>query len=248
MKLEGQVAIVTGASRGLGRAVAIAYGKEGAKVVVTYRASSPTGLLGTAEETCKTIQNGGGEAVAISCDSTDDLQVRDMTNQVIKRFGKVDYLVNNAGIMIPGEPFLDIDPVRWDNLMATNITGSYLACRHVLPHMIEKGQGHVINIGSGAAINHRAGGSAYCSSKAALHLMSLCLAEEMEEHNIRINVLDPGPLKSEGSSVIPWTKHDWHLRLAPEEAAPSVVGLALQTFTGRVLTTEEYGKTWGQEN
>ena len=76
--------------------------------------------------------------------------------------------------------------------------------------------------------------------------MSLCLAEEMKEHNIRVNVLDPGPLKSEGSSAIPWTKHDWHLRLTPEEAAPSVIGLTLQTFTGKVLTTAEYEKTWGQ--
>ena len=246
MKLEGQVAIVTGASRGLGRAVAMAYGKEGAKVVVTSRASSPTGLLGTAQETCEAIRSEGGEALAITCDSTDDLQVEEMTKKVIDRFGKVDYLVNNAGIMIPGEPFLDIDPARWDNLMATNITGPYLACRHVLPYMIARRQGHVINIGSGAASNHRAGGSAYCSSKAALHLMSLCLAEEMKEHNIRVNVLDPGPLKSEGSSAIPWTKHDWHLRLTPEEAAPSVIGLTLQTFTGKVLTTAEYEKTWGQ--
>ncbi len=245
MKLEGQVAIVTGASRGLGRAVAAAYAREGAKVVVTSRGSSPTGLPGTAQETAEAIQRDGGEALAIACDSTDDEQVQDMTRLVIERFGKIDLLVNNAGIMIPSEKVLEIDSARWDNLIATNITGPYLACWHVLPHMIERKQGHIINIGSGAANNHRAGGSAYCSSKAALHLMSLCLAEEMKEHNIRVNVLDPGPLKSEGSAVIPWTKHDWHLRLTPDEAAPSLVGLAIQTFTGQILTTADYGKVWG---
>ena len=245
MKLEGQVAIVTGASRGLGRAVAVAYAREGAKVAVTSRGSSPTGLPGTAQETAEAIERDGGEALAIACDSTDDEQVREMTRQVMERFGKIDLLVNNAGIMIPGEPMLDIEPARWDNLMATNVTGPYLACRHVLPHMIERKQGHVIQIGSGAAKNFRAGGTAYCSSKAALHLMSLCLAEEMKEHNIRVNVLDPGPMKSEGSSVIPWTKHDWHLRLTPDEAAPSLVGLAVQTFTGQILTTADYGKEWG---
>ena len=244
MKLEGQVAIVTGASRGLGRAIAIQYAREGAKVAVTSRHSSPAGLPGTARQTAQDIEEAGGEALALPCDSTDDGQVQEMVRRVMERFGQIDILVNNAGIMIPAEPLLDIEPERWNNLMATNINGLYLACRHVLPHMIERRQGHVMNIGSGAAANYRAGGTAYCSSKAALNLFSQCLAEEMREHNVRVNVLDPGPLKSEGSSVIPWTKHDWHLRLTPAEAAPSAVALAMQPFTGRIVKTVDYGREW----
>ena len=247
MQMEGMVAIVTGASRGLGRAIAKAYAKEGARVVVTGRPHSPTGLPGTAEQTAHDIQRAGGEALAVPCDVTEEDQVKSMAQQVIDRYGKIDVLVNNAGIMIPSEPFLDIGPDRWDELWAVNVRGPYLTCRYVIPIMMRQRRGSIVNIGSRAADVPRNGGTAYSSSKAALHMFSLCLAEELREYNIAVNVLSPGALKSEGSSVIPWAQHDWHERVEPEECGPSAVFLALQTaetLTGQVKLRAEFGKTW----
>ncbi len=248
-KMKGMVTIVTGASRGLGRGIAKAYAIEGASVVVCARSQTPTGLAGTVQELAHGIWAQGADAMPVSCDVADEDQVRGMVRQVMDRYGRIDLLVNNAGIMIPGEPFLEIEPNRWDQSMTVNVRGPYLLCRHVLPVMIEQRLGRIINIGSGAATNPRAGGTVYCSSKAALHMFSLCLAEEVREYNIAVNILDPGPMKSEGSSVIPWAQHDWATRIRPEEAAPSAVALATEdtSFTGQLLRTRDFGKTWGTD-
>ena len=247
MEMEGLVAIVTGASRGLGRAIAKEYGREGARVVVTARPHSPTGLPGTINETAKDIQQTGGEALAVPCDVADEDQVRAMIEQAMDRYGRIDVLVNNAGIMIPSEPFLDIGPERWDELMAVNLRGPYLTCRYVVPVMMKQRRGSIINIGTLAGAAPRPGGTAYCSSKAALHMFSLCLAEDVKDYNIAVNVLRPGALKTEGSSVIPWAQHDWNQRIEPEDVGPSAVCLALQTaesFTGHIALRSEFGKTW----
>ncbi|MDP6709420.1 MAG: SDR family oxidoreductase [Alphaproteobacteria bacterium] len=247
MQMGGRVAIVTGASRGLGRAIAKAYAGEGAKVVVTSRPRSPTGLPGTAAETAQEIQAAGGDALAVACDVSDGDQVEDMVRQAMDRYGQIDVLVNNAGIMIPSEPFLDIDPARWDELWAVNVRGPYLACRHVVPIMMRQRSGSIVNIGSRAADAPSNGGTAYNSSKIAVHMFSRCLAEELREYDIAVNVLSPGSLRSEGSSVIPWARHDWHERVEPDECGPSAVFLALQsaeTFTGQVKLRAEFGKTW----
>ena len=246
-RMQGWVALVTGASRGLGREIAKAYAAEGASVALCARGHSPTGLPGTVQEVVQGIRAAGGEALAVSCDVADEDQVRAMVETVADHYGHIDVLVNNAGLMIPSEPFLDIDPERWDQSMTVNVRGPYLTCRHVVPLMMKRGEGRIINVGSGAAVKHRAGGTIYCTSKAALHMFSLCLAEELREHKISVNILDPGPLKSEGSSIIPWARHDWHERIQPEEAGPSAVALALKdnrTFTGQLVRTRELGDTW----
>ena len=247
-RMKGQVAVVTGASRGLGREIARAYAEEGASVALCARANSPTGLPGTVQEVAQGIRDLGGDALAVLCDVADEGQVRAMVEQVEDHYGRIDILVNNAGLMIPSEPFLDIDPERWEQSMTINVRGAYLTCRHVLPVMMKQGEGRIINVGSGAALRHRAGGTVYCSSKAALHMFSLCLAEEVREHNVAVNILDPGPMKSEGSSVIPWARHDWDDRIMPVEAGPSAVALALKDnrdFTGQLVRTREFGVTWG---
>ncbi len=245
--MEGLVAIVTGASRGLGRAIAKAYASEGAKLVVSSRPSSPTGLPGTAAETAAEIVAAGGVALAVACDVADEGQVKDMVQQAMDRFGKIDVLVNNAGIMIPSEPFLDIGPERWDQLWAVNVRGPYLTCRCVVPIMKRQRRGSIVNIGSRAANGPSSGGTAYNSSKIAFHMFSQCLAEELKEYNIAVNVLSPGSMKSEGSSVIPWARHDWHERVDPAEVTPSAIFMALQSaesFTGQVKLRAEFGKTW----
>ena len=247
MQMKGLVAIVTGASRGLGRAIASEYAREGAKVVVSARPQSPTGLKGTIEETAQDIQQAGGEALAVHCDVSDEGQVKAMVEKVMDSYGRIDVLVNNAGIMIPSEPFLDIGPERWDQLMAVNLRGSYLTCRYVVPVMMEQRSGSIISIGTLAGTAPRFGGTAYCSSKAALHMFTLCLAEELRDYNVAVNVLRPGALKTEGSAAIPWAQRDWNDRIEPEDVGPSAVSLALQTaetLTGQIALRSEFGKTW----
>ncbi len=128
-KMKGLVAIVTGSSRGLGRAIATEYSREGAKVVACARPKTPTQLPGTVEQTAKEIRDQGGEALAIACDVSDEDQVQAMVRQVMDHYGRIDVLVNNAGIMILGESFLEIDTTRWDQLMGVNVRAAYLTCR-----------------------------------------------------------------------------------------------------------------------
>ena len=248
-KLQGKIAIVTGASRGLGRAIAKEYAREGATVVVCARAQSPTGLVGNVEETAADILAAGGEAFAVACDVADEAQVSEMVRQVLERYGRIDVLVNNAGIMVLGETLLEISPAQWDLSVAVNMRGPYLTCRAVLPAMIDQGRGSIVNIGSRMGTDHiRGGGVVYSATKAGLHLFSLTLAEEVREYNIAVNILSPGSLKSEGSAAIPWTKWDWDQRVEPDAVGPSAVYLAqqdAQSFTGNLVTRAEFGKSWG---
>ena len=248
-KMAGMVAIVTGSSRGLGRAIAKEYAKEGAKVVVCARSQSPTGLAGTMEETAADIRAEGGEVLALACDVTDQSQVEDMVRQVLDRYERIDVLVNNAGAMVLGQTLLEIEPARWKQVVEVNVTGPYLVTRAVLPTMINQQRGSIINIGSRMADDPKQGGGVlYSSSKAALQMFSYCLADEVRQHNIAVNILSPGGLRSEGSAAIPWTQRDWHLRVEPEEVGPSAVYLALQdakSMTGQLVLRADFGKSWG---
>ena len=248
-KMDGMVALVTGGSRGLGRAIAKEYAREGANVVVCARRKSPTGLTGTIEETVTDIRALGGEAFPVPCDVTNGAQVSQMVRQVVDRYGCIDVVVNNAGAMVLGQTILEIPPSLWDQIFAANLRGPYLVSRAVLPAMIKQGRGSIINIGSRMGSDHTQGGGVlYSSSKAALHMFSYCLADEVREYNIAVNVLSPGGLKSEGSAAIPWTQRDWNQRVDPEVVGPSAVYLALQdarSFTGQLVLRADFGKTWG---
>ena len=192
-RMDGMVAIVTGSSRGLGRAIARQFGREGATVVASARPRSPTGLPGTPDDTAQAIEAGGGAAVSIPCDVSDKDQVEAMVDAVTDRYGRIDVLVNNAGIMVIGETLMEIDEGRWDLSMGANVRGPYLMCRRVVPVMMKQGRGSIINIGSRMGYDHlRGGGVLYSSSKAALHMFSRILAEELREHNIAVNILNPG--------------------------------------------------------
>ena len=248
-RMKGLVAVVTGGSRGLGRAIAKEYAREGARVVVSARPQSPTALPGTIYDTVKDIEAEGGEAFAVPCDVSNEEQVRDMVQRAMDRYERIDVLVNNAGIMVLGESFLEIEPARWDQLIAANVRGPYLICRYVVPIMMKQGRGNIINVGSTMGSSHTSqGGTLYSTSKAALHMFSLCLADEVKEHNIAVNILSPGGLKSEGSSAIPWARGNWHTRVEPEEVGPCAVYLALQdaqSLTGQLVSRGDFGKTWG---
>ena len=248
-QMDGMVAIVTGASRGLGKAIAVEYARQGASVVICARSQSPTGLAGTLQETVQEIQNDGGEVLGLSCDVTDEAQVNEMVRQARERFGRIDVLFNNAGTMVLGETILEIDPARWDQLIRINVGGPYRCSRAVLPVMMEQGRGSIINIGSRMATDPAQGGGVlYSASKAAVHMFSLCLADEVKDYNIAVNILSPGAMRSEGSAAIPWTQRDWHERVDPGEVGPCAVFLALQdasTFTGQLAARADFGTTWG---
>ena len=248
-QMDGMVAIVTGASRGLGRAIATEYAKEGASVVICARSQSPTGLAGTLQQTADDIRNNGGEALAIDCDVTNEPQVNEMVRQAMERYGKIDVLFNNAGMMVLGETIMDIDAGRWEQLMRINVNGPYLCSRAVLPAMMEQRRGSIINIGSRMATDPAQGGGVlYSASKAAVHMFSYCLADEVRDHNIAVNILSPGGLRSEGSAAIPWTQRDWHERVEPSAIGPMAVYLAMQdasTFTGQLASRFDFGTTWG---
>ena len=246
MEMQGLVAIVTGASRGIGRAIAREYARQGAKVVVTARPQTPTGLPSTVYDTARAIEEAGGEALPVACDSSDEQQVRAMVRQVTERYGRIDVLVNNAALFFPRKPCTEIEPEQWDVLMAVNVRGPYLTCRQVLPTMMEQRRGSIINVGSLAGTLPRVGGSDYCSSKAALNMLSLCLAEEVREYGIAVNVLNPGGVKTEGAEAGEWPP-PWDERVEPEEVCPSAVYLALQsagTLTGRIVERAGFGKDW----
>lgn len=248
LQMDGMVAIVTGASRGLGKAIAMEFGREGATMVVCARYQSPTGLVGTASETAMAINAHGGSALPVPCDVTDEAQVEELVARVTETYGRIDVLVNNAGVMEPKALLWEIEPHAWDQMMAVNLRAPYLTCRAVVPVMLRQRHGNIINIGSPAGSTSRIEGGAYCSSKAALHTLTLCLAKELKEHNIAVNVFDPGPLRSEGSAAIPWAWDDWHLRVEPQMVAPCCVYLALQdgnSLTDQVLHYSDFGVTWG---
>ena len=248
--MDGLTAIVTGASRGVGRAIAKAYAAEGARVVVCARPESSAGLPGTIEETVRDIEASGGEAFGVPCDVTDDAQVGEMVRLSLERYGRIDVLVNNAGLMIMGESFLDVDPQRWEQIMRVNIRGPYLTCRHVLPGMMERRKGNIINIGARLGVDHSRvrGVMPYSTSKAAVYMFSLSLADELREHNIAINVFSPGVVKSEGLQAITTVQRDWTGIPDPDVVGPSAVYLALQdagSMTGQFVVRDDFGKTWG---
>ena len=248
-QMDGMVAIVTGASRGLGRAIAREYAREGASVAICARRQSPTGLAGTLEETVMEIRNAGGDVLPIDCDVTDESQVNEMVRRAVQRYGKIDVLFNNAGAMVLGESILEIDPARWDQIMRVNAGGPYRCSRAVLPTMMEQRRGSIINLGSRMATDpNQGGGVLYSASKAAVHMFSLCLAEEVRDYNIAVNILSPGALRSEGSAALPWAQRDWHDRVDPSVVGPCAVYLALQdagTFTGQLAARADFGITWG---
>ena len=248
-QMDGMVAIVTGASRGLGRAVAAEYAKEGASVVICARTQSPTGLDGTLPATAEHIRDAGGDVLPVDCDVTDESQVNEMVRQATERYGRIDVLFNNAGSMVLGESILEIDAARWEQLMRVNVNGPYFCSRAVLPTMMAQRRGSIVNIGSRMATDpNQGGGVLYSASKAAVHMFSYCLADEVRDYNIAVNILSPGGLRSEGSAAIPWTQRDWHERVEPSAIGPLAVFLALQdasTFTGQLASRFDYGTTWG---
>ncbi len=187
-QLEGKVALVTGAAIGIGRAIAEAYGREGAKVVVNYSKSQKE-----AESTASLVKKVGGEPLVIQADVSRDTEVRAMVAEVLRRFGRIDILVNNAGITnFVG--FHDLEGMTedaWDRLFAVNVKGTFFCCRAVVPPMKKQGRGRIINLASVAGLKPQGSSLAYCCTKAAVIHLSKCLAKTLGPE-ISVNVIAPG--------------------------------------------------------
>jgi NAD(P)-dependent dehydrogenase (short-subunit alcohol dehydrogenase family) len=207
--LEGKVAVVTGASRGLGRDIALALAKAGATVVASARTEDggESRIPGSLRETVALIAAEGGRAVAMRCDVANEDEITSLVRSAIADFGRIDILVNNAGILVPGT-VMEMEPRHWRLSFRVNVEGPFLLCKAVLPHMIAGGGGHIINISSRGAIGpgpgpyeavRPTGGAAYAATKAALERFTQGLAVEVFQHGVSVNALSPHlPIWSEG--------------------------------------------------
>lgn len=218
--LAGQVAIVTGAGRGIGAAIARKLAELGASVVLCGRTRKPL------EESAAAIAQCGGQAEVAECDVSSLQSVEAVAERITRTFGRIDILVNNAGVRTDFGPLHELAPGAWDTVMNTNLRGVFYCIRSFVPRMIRGGGGHVINISSIAGKTALPNGSVYSASKWGLNGLSYSIAEELRNHNVRVSVICPGSTQ---------TNFDGHAgkdpgkMLQPDDLAHAVAMLVTQT-------------------
>jgi NAD(P)-dependent dehydrogenase (short-subunit alcohol dehydrogenase family) len=194
--LEGKVAIITGASRGIGRAIALRFTGEGAKLLLTT--TNPERAAGVVNE----IKAKGGEAVAIEADISDENDTKKIAEKVMQQYGKVDILVNNAGIWygVEAKPWDAWTVEDWDRMFAVNVKGTWLCCKAIAPLMVKQSGGKIINISSHVIrVPDAQFFLAYALSKAAVYTMTQCLARALGPSGITVNAIGPGFTATEAS-------------------------------------------------
>jgi 3-oxoacyl-[acyl-carrier protein] reductase len=239
-RLDGRVALVTGASRGFGRAIALAYAKEGARVAVNYF-SSPR----EADEVVAQAQGLGGEAFAIRGDVAQDADARALIAATVDRFGQLDILVNNAGIMVRG-PLLEVPADGYQRMLDINVTGTIQCARHALPVMIPRRYGRIVNLSTQLAQRAVGGGgfAAYAATKGAVESLTRALASEVGCHGITVNAIAPGGIETDMSKDV----------MTPEYKTRRLAELPLRRFgsvedvayCAVVLAADEAGYLTGQ--
>jgi len=190
--LSGKVAIVTGSSRGIGRAIALALAKDGANIVVNALSN-----ITKAREVAKEIECMGREALVVVADVSKKEHVESMVEQTLKRFGKIDILVNNAGVVGPTVPIHELSEEDWERIISIDLKGTFLCCRAVIPHMIRQRSGKIVNISSIAGKEGNANMTAYCAAKAGIIGLTKALAEEVAKYGIRVNCVCPALIETE---------------------------------------------------
>lgn len=190
MKLKDRVAIVTGAGRGIGRAIALAFAREGAGLTVVSR------TLAEVEQTAREIKELGGRALALRVDVSNEDDVKRMVEETLNMFSRIDVLANNAGVLGPIGPLHENDVEEWIKTIHVNLVGAFLCCRAVLPVMIQQLRGKIINLSGGGAAYPKPYFSAYACSKAAVVRLTETLAEEVKGYNIQVNAIAPGAVKT----------------------------------------------------
>jgi NAD(P)-dependent dehydrogenase (short-subunit alcohol dehydrogenase family) len=192
MRLEDKVSIITGAGGGMGRVAALRFAAEGSRVVVADNQAE------AAEETVRQIRATGSEALAVRSDVSVEADAKAMVNAAIERYGRVDVLYNNAGIMPEADHSVVDTPVEaWDQVMAVNVRGVYLACKYAIPHMVERHSGSIINVSSFVAIlGCSVPQDAYTASKGAVLALTRSLAVQFAPQGVRTNAILPGPVET----------------------------------------------------
>lgn len=227
--LAGQVAVVTGAGRGIGAAIARKLAALGATTVLCGRTKT------TLDETARAIVDAGGKTEVIPCDVTVLHQLEYAAARIDSTFGRLDILVNNAGVGSFRDELHVLPPDEWDRILNTNLRGVYYAIRVFAPLMIRAYAGHIINISSLAGKNALPKGAAYAASKWGLNGLSYSVAEELRGHNVRVSVICPGSVDTE---LGPHTGKDPKKMLQPQDVAHAVAMLvtqAPQSFVSEVL-------------
>jgi len=191
-QLEGRTALVTGASQGIGRAIALALAREGANIVVTARNEDKLRALAAEAEAM------GVQGLAAPADIGVESEINAAAGAAIAKFGGVDILVNNAGIIHPSIPVAEFDPQLFRDVLNVNITGAFLITKALLPGMIERGYGKIINISSIGGRKGAAGRSAYRITKAGLISFTESLAAEVKQYGIDVNAICPGAVDTRG--------------------------------------------------
>ena len=188
--LSKQVAVVTGAARGIGEAIASRLARMGAAVVLTARDQARL------EQVKAAIEEFGGKAMVLPCDLTEEKAVAALGERVVQEFGRCDILVNNAGVGVLRKPLVDLAVNEWDQMMQTNLRAPYLTIRALAPLMIAARYGHIINISSLAGKNVLPEGAAYSASKWGLNGLTYSVAEELRLYNVRVSVIAPGSVNT----------------------------------------------------
>ncbi|PWH20877.1 MAG: short-chain dehydrogenase [Ardenticatenia bacterium] len=187
MRLKDKVAIITGGGSGIGRASAELFAREGAKVVVADFNEK------AGQETVTAIRQAGGEAIFVQVDVSDSVQVQRLVDTTLRAYGGIDILVNNAGILLFGTA-LDTSQQDWERVIAVNLTGTFLVSKAVLPYMIARGGGSIVNLTSSTGAHDAAANTvAYVTSKGGVALLTRAMAIDHAKHNVRVNAVAPGP-------------------------------------------------------
>ena len=228
MLLEGKSAFITGAGRGIGKGIALAFAGQGCDVAAAARTQSE--VAATAEE----VRKNGRRALALTCDVGDDASVQAAVDAALAEFGRIDLLVNSAGYAC-FKPFTELTPDEWQRSLDINLTGAFRCIKAVLPSMIERRSGRIINISSVAGLKPITDQSAYCASKFGLNGFTKVLAMELRPYGIAVHAICPGGVDTRLSreAMPERDKTDW---LQPEDVAHTALYLA--TLSPRAATDE----------
>ena len=242
MRLKDQIALVTGGSRGIGRAIVKAFAAEGAKVAVVYRGSKEA-----AEQLVAEVAQTGATAQAYQCDVADGAAVKACVEQVQKGLGPVSILVNNAGVIADGL-FVRMEPEDWDKVIKTNLGGVFHFCRELSFPMLQKRSGRIINISSVAATHVNPGQANYAASKGAVNSFTRALAVELAGRGVTVNAIAPGFIETDMSAAVRNKAGDLIKKFipmkrigTPDDIAKVAVFLASADsgyITGQVLTVD----------
>jgi len=255
-KLQGQVAIITGAGRGIGAAAAARLAVGGAKLVLAARTEDEV------ESVAARLRQQGAQALAVPGDISDPEIIEEIVETALEQFNRVDILINNAGVIWPLEEIAEADPDEWAYNIAVNLIAPFSLVRNILPVMIDQEYGRILSISSGAASTPVAGASAYCAAKAGLDMMTRVLALEVAGTGISANVLHPGEvdtalqedirsIDTTGTRLDTSYFHDLHERgrlRPPAEAAELIywlVGPWSRGRSGEIFTTQD--AAWMQQ-